>query len=391
MAKRADGEGTISKRNDGRWEGKISLGYDGEGKRIRRTVYGRTQGAVKDKLERLKNRLGTGMHADTGLTVSVYLERWLEEREGQLKPRTQKDYRYTIKKYIVPRMGRDKLATLTPLKIQALVSDVAKTSGARTANLCRSRLYTALKQAVRWQIIPRNPVEAVDTVKEIKREMIIWTPEEAVRFLDTARPHRLYALFYLVMATGLRHNELLQLSWDDLKGGVLFVRESKTAKGVRRVGLSKDVIEVLEQHRQRQEIEKVEIGALWPEKNLVFPSMAGTKLMPRNVTRTRYTLQDRAQEAWRKDAEAQGDTKTVKLLDSGKLMQRARLHDLRHFNVSIRRKQGQDPKLIADQIGHTDPAFTLRLYTHLFEEDRAEAGINLSEALGSNTSNSTLN
>ena len=86
-----------------------------------------------------------------------------------------------------------------------------------------------------------------------------------------------------------------------------------------------------------------------------------------------------------------GDTETLELLDSGKLMKRARLHDLRHLNVSIRRKQGQDPKLIADQVGRTDPAFTMRLYTHLFEEDRIEAGINLSEALGSGTSTDELN
>ncbi len=299
--------------------------------------------------------------------MKAYLERWLDEREGGLKTRTIKDYRYTVEKYIVPRIGRDKLAKLTPLKIQALVSDVAKTSGARTANQCRSRLHTAMKQAVRWQIIPHNPVEAVDTVKEKRREMVIWTSEEAVQFLDTARPHRLYALFHVAMATGLRHNELLRLRWDDLKGGALFVRESKTAKGVRRVGLSLDVTEVLEHHRQRQDAEKAKTGALWPEKELIFTSEVGTKLIPRNVTRLRHRLEDEAG------------------------VRHATLHDLRHLNVSIRRKQGQDPKLIADQIGHTDPAFTMRLYTHLFEEDRVEAGINLSQALGSSTPGDKLN
>ena len=75
MAKRADGEGTISKRKDGRWEGRISLGYDGEGNRIRKTVYGRAQSKVREKLERVKNRVATGMHTDTSLTVKAYLER----------------------------------------------------------------------------------------------------------------------------------------------------------------------------------------------------------------------------------------------------------------------------------------------------------------------------
>lgn len=60
-------------------------------------------------------------------------------------------------------------------------------------------------------------------------------------------------------------------------------------------------------------------------------------------------------------------------------MRHATLHDLRHLNVSIRRKLGQDAKVIADQIGHTNPAFTQRLYTHLFEDDREAAGVNLAE------------
>lgn len=66
--------------------------------------------------------------------------------------------------------------------------------------MCRSALLNALKQAIRWQLLARNPVEAVDPLKETPREMVLWTPAEVVRFLDVSRPHRLYALFYLALS-----------------------------------------------------------------------------------------------------------------------------------------------------------------------------------------------
>lgn len=310
---------------------------------------------------------------------------WLEHIEPNLKPRTIHDYRYSVERYIIPTLGRQMLSELKPLHIQALVNEVAKNSGARTANLCRMRLLSALKQAIRWDLIRHFPVDVVQSVKETKREQIIWNPEEAIRFLAAARPHRLYALFYVAMATGLRHGELLQLRWEDLEGAILWVRKSKTAKGVRRVSLSPDVVEAFEEHRQRQNGEKAQLGDSWVDPGLVFASAIGTTLNRRNVTRLRHNLIAAAKKKWQKEAQDLGNEEALKRLEAGDLMRRATLHDLRHLNVSIRRKMGQDAKLIADQIGHADPALTMRLYTHLFEEDRLAAGVNLKTALGSST------
>ena len=340
-----------------RWQAQASIPQE-LGKPKRRTLYGKTYAEVKEKLDALQRHLADGTLANTAETVAQYLERWLNEVDRHVQPRTIKDYRYTVERYIIPRIGKIKLDKLTPLKIQALVSDVADSAGERTANLCRTRLYSALKQAVHWQLIPRNPVEAVRTLKEQKREQVIWTADEAVKFLDTARAHRLYALFYLAMSTGLRHSELIGTRWVDIDGTTLHVRKSKTEKGVRRVALSDSALEALEEHQKRQEAEKQYLGEAWKDTGLVFASEVGTKLIPRNVTRLRHRLEDEAG------------------------VRRATLHDLRHLNVSIRRKLGQDAKLIADQIGHTNPGFTLRLYTHLFEEDRANSAVDLGAAFG---------
>jgi integrase len=256
-----------------------------------------------------------------------------------------------------------------------MVGELADQVGVRTANICRTVLYSALKQAIRWQLVMVNPVEAVDPLKETSREMTLWAPHEVVRFLEVAASHRLYALFYLVILTGLRRGEALGLCWQDVHGDNLMVRRSltlvdgkpvlsppKTAKGIRRVALSSDALSVLDEHRARQQALREFVGeawggSRWHDFDLVFTSELGTAIHPRNLERSWYVLQEKAG------------------------VPRVRLHDLRHLNVSLRRKQGQDAKLIADQVGHTNPAFTMRLYTHLFDDDRRGAALSMTDLL----------
>ena len=213
----------------------------------------------------------------------------------------------------------------------------------------------------------RNPVEAVDVHKEVRKELTLWTPQEAARFLDTAKAHRLYALFYLGMATGLRRGELLGLRWDDIKGNVLHVKRAlvkakgklelstpKTAKGTRRVSLSPDVLVMLLQHRQLQDAERL---PSWPDNGLVFVSETGTPLNPDNLTRLRKQLMKAAN------------------------VPEVRLHDLRHLHASMAIKSGVDPKVLADRLGHARASFTLDVYTHLFEEQRVNAAVSLLDFL----------
>lgn len=268
--KRANGEGSISKRKDGIWQGSISLGYDNKGRRKRLTRYGRTQAEVRQKLDELKWQLAGGTFSDTKLIVKDYLNQWLAEKEREVKPRTADFYHYYIRMYINPHLGRVRLDKLTPLQVQAMMGVLADASGVSTANKSRGVLFSALKQAVRWQLVARNPVEAVNKLKEKKRDMTIWTTDESRQFLGVAAGHRLYAAFYLSMSTGLRCGELLGLHWEDLRGnslrvtnnlvslwgregqkGRLIIQSPKTNKGVRRVVISPAVTHVLEQHRER--------------------------------------------------------------------------------------------------------------------------------------------
>jgi integrase len=356
-----------------RWQAQVVIPQElGESKR--RTLYGKTYAEVKEKLDALQRQVADGTVANTAETVAQYLERWLKETEGQVKARTAFDYRFSVEKYITPRIGSTRLEKLTPMKVQAMMTDIANTVSADRANKCRRVLFGALKQAVRWQLIPRNPVEAVDPMKHERAEMQLWTPAEAARFLDTAHAHRLYPLFYLAMSTGLRSCELLGLRWQDVQAHMLHIRQTvvkvgnrlvietpKTKKGRRLVAVSPDVIDVLEQHRQRQQAEQEHLGTAWGggelDHDLVFTSEVGTVLNPDNLRRLRNRLMDEAG------------------------VPRVKLHDLRHLHTSVCIKSGMNPKEVADRLGHSRPSFTLDVYTHLFEEQRANSAVSLLDFL----------
>ncbi len=197
-------------------------------------------------------------------------------------------------------------------------------------------------------------------MKVPKKDMQLWTPAEAARFLDTTRPHRLFALFYLAMSTGLRRGELLGLRWQDVGESCIYVRQSvieqrgnimittpKTEKGARRVVLSADVMMVMNEHRKGQDAERELLGSSWPDTGLVFTSETGTVLHPRNFTRTWHTLQENTRKAWKKASRETGDTLTLMQLNEKKLLPHTTLHDLRHLHASMAIKSGVDAKVLS--------------------------------------------
>jgi integrase len=382
--RRGRGEGSVFEQPNGTWRGKVTTGYDEQGKQRFKWVSGKTQAEALAKLAEIKQRLANGTYSDTKLTLKTYLERWLEEKEHTLKPSTLEQYSSCIHRSIVPHVGKVKLDKLTPMQVQTLINGIRDVSGAARAAKCRTVLYSAYKQAIRWQLVTRNPVEATEPVKEPHRETPLWEPEEAARFLDVAREHRMHTLFYLSMATGLRRGELLGLRWVDIEGNLLHVKQTlvkvgsrlvlstpKTRKGFRTVALSPDVLELLFLHRQRQEAERVALGAEWPEtltvtvqkgdklenaelpNIFVFTSEVGTLPNPDNLKRVRDHLMKKA---------------GVPLV---------RLHDLRHLHASVAIHSGMDAKVLADRLGHSRASFTLDRYTHLFESQRAKSAVDL--------------
>ena len=393
--RRGKGEGSIFEQPNGTWRGKVTVGYTEDSKQRFKWVPEKTQAEAPAKVAEIKQRLAGGTYSDTKLTVKDYLETWLKEKERSVKARTAMLYKEQTERYAVPKIGSVKLDKLTPLHLQRMVSELADEVGVPTANKARTLMFAALKQAVRWGLIHRNPCEAVAKLKETRKEMTLWTPAETVHFLETARPHRLYGAFYLAVFAGLRRGELLGLRWKDLNGPLLSVRQSltvlggtphfttpKTRKGERHITLSPDVLEVPSLHRTLQQAEAKNQGDAWTDSGLIFVTEVGTLIHPRNFERTFKGLLVDAKAAWLRTATEAKDLETVRLLEADKLMQKARLHDLRHLHVSLLVSRGFDPRAIADRVGHTNPSFTLDVYSHMFATQRAQAAVGMADLLG---------
>jgi len=214
MAKRANGEGSVYKIKNGRWRADLTLGFNAKtGKQVRRTKSAKTRSEAKLLLKGLQEHYGA-LPAGTGTrTLETYLGDWLTTKSGSVRPRTLDSYQRTLTRHINPILGKTNLEDLKTYDIQRLIDAVAKNSGKRTANYVRTVLSIALNQAVKWQLMVRNPV--LGTLKQgyEPRPQTIWTPVQVRQFLSIASHHRLYALFYVAPATGLRRGELIGLQW----------------------------------------------------------------------------------------------------------------------------------------------------------------------------------
>ncbi|WP_293909900.1 site-specific integrase [Deinococcus sp.] len=395
MPKRANGEGTLSRRKDkaGKtvgWKAAVVVGQNEDGTLDRRWISGKTQAEVQEKLRGFQADMHAGTVADTeGLTVTEFMTRWADhkEREG-LKPNTVQSYRDTVRLYITPHIGAVKLEKLRPLDVERLLSRMQKSGKSAVNRRYALRILSmALRQAVRWQMLPRNVADVVSPPKAERPEMKVWTPEQVATFLDAAQVHRLYAAFYLSLMTGMRRGEVLGLQWADLdferarlnvrnnlvevhRDGVpgktqagkatvssvsIELQTPKTAASKRTVALSPGTLSKLREHQARQAAEQSAAAEAWQGPGYVFASELG------GPTNPNYFYDQ------------------FKKLAKGAGLPDIRLHDLRHTAASLMIRRGVSPKVVSDRLGHTDPAFTLRVYTHLYDEQREEAAFDLSD------------
>lgn len=369
---RSRNEGSVFQRNDGRWVAEISLGYKPSGKRDKRSSYHKTKQEAVKALSKLRNAQETGTLSNArGKTLETYLSEWLEFKRPNLKPSTIATYGDFIKRLIAPALGKVKLDKLTPLQLDQFYKALSDRGYApRTPRVIHTFLHGALKQALRWGLVPRNVADAATPPRAIRVEMKVWKPAEVLCFLEYAKPHRLHAFFYLALLTGLRCGELRALRWQDvdLEHKRLFVRQSvsqingvyhfdapKTHNSQRTVYFQDDTVSVLRAHLERQAAEKAFLGSAWQNPDLVFVSEAGTPLEQCNLRRLYKSL-----------------VKSAGVSD-------IRFHDLRHTAASLLIRQGASIKVVSDRLGHSNSAFTNDVYVHLYDDDRQHNAMSLTD------------
>jgi integrase len=352
--RRTKGEGTIYQRKDGRWVGMYTVQtLDGTKKR---SVYGKDKKDVRARLtEAIANR-DKGLVFDAqGLTVGEYLDRWLIAIEGTVGERTWKRHEMVIRLHVKPSIGKTKLAALTPLQVQSLYRAKSRTHlSPGSVKRIHTTLHKAMRQAVRWQMIPRNPCDSVDPPKGYRGEIKPLDEKQARVLLDTAKETqpKLYAFYVLGVTTGLRQSELLGLRWSDLdvEGSRLTVRRSvfkgkvnapKTARSGRTVRLTGLAVEALREHQLNHRA----------SDSWIFATRNGTPLDCGNLHR----------DYWKP------------------LLRRAGLPDVtfhaatRHTCATLLLGQGVNLNLVADLLGHRSIRTTANIYSHVLPEMQGEA------------------
>jgi integrase len=376
MARRGQHEGSIYQRQDGRWAASLTLGYQ-DGKRKRKTFYGKTQREVREKLTvaRHTQQQGLPMASDERRSLGVFLDQWLEERRnaGKIRPKTFRSYEQLIRVHVKPDLGRIPLAKLTPQQTQSFLNrKLADGLSPRTVQYLHAVLRCALNRAVKWRLVAQNVVALTDPPRVPRHEIEPLAPEQARALLDAIQGDRLEALYTVAIALGLRQGEALGLRWRDvdLERGTLAVRmelqhvngafqlvELKTERSRRTLPLPAVAVATLRSHHARQAEERLAAGDAWRDNDLIFATRLGKPLSARNVFRAYQRTLARAG------------------------FPHMRFYDLRHTCATLLLAQGVDLRTIMETLGHSQISLTMNTYAHLIPALQREAASKMDHML----------
>lgn len=370
MKRRGNGEGSIYRRSDGKWCATLTVGYDANGKRRRRYVYGRTKADVLSKLDALRSNTRAGIAVEPSrVTIGEYAESWVETVAKQrVRPTTLANYKRLVKLHVIPHIGGLRLDRLAPLHLQswqAALEQAGVSPSQRHAAYVL--LKTVLSQALRLGLIARNPLDAIDRPRISRKELQILAPAEVRQLLEAAEGHRLKPLLVLAVATGARQGELFGLQWRDvdLETGVLTIQrtlvevsghiefgEPKTKRSRRRVDLPRYAVEALRAYRSKQ-------PATPHPATLIFTDTLGHPLRRSNFTRR----------VWHK------------LLEKSNLP-RVKFHSLRHSHITTLLAEGANLKAVSERVGHSRTSMTADVYAHAVEGMQRELASTLDRLYG---------
>ena len=371
MAKRrANGEGSIRKRNDGRWEGRYTAGRNPEtGKPIYKNVLGKTQAEVKAKLKAaIEDSANLDMVKAEQYTTGQWMDVWFENcAKIKVRPSSHQTYRGYIDNHIKPNIGDVPLSKLSSLHLQKLYKKLLaggrvdrieakgqpKGLSARTVRNINQVISSAMDFAKDQKLISSNPTDGCALPKLEHKEMKTLPVEQLTSFLREAKESGVFELYYIELATGLRRGELLGLKWEDIdlvQGSLRVQRQVaringevveaplKTKSAYRTLPLSADAVGVLQEQRKKS-----------GSSPYVFPSPTGGPISPDSVLHMLHRVLKRAG------------------------LSKVRFHDLRHTFATLALQNGVDIKTVSGMLGHYSAGFTLDTYTHVTTSAKKEA------------------
>lgn len=368
--RRANGEGSIRKRSDGRWEGRYTAGRNPEtGKPVYKNVLGKTQAEVKAKLKAaIESSADIDVMKAEQYTTGQWMDVWFENcAKIKVRPFSHQTYRGYIDNHIKPNIGDVPLGKLSSLHLQKLYKKLLaggrverieakgqpKGLSAKTVRNINQVISSAMDFAKDQKLISSNPTDGCALPKLEHKEMKALPVEQLTSFLREAKESGVFELYYIELATGLRRGELLGLKWEDidLAQGSLRVQRQiaringevieaplKTKNAYRTLPLSADAVGVLQEQRKKS-----------GNSPYVFPSPTGGPISPDSVLHMLHRVLKRAG------------------------LSKVRFHDLRHTFATLALQNGVDIKTVSGMLGHYSAGFTLDTYTHVTTSAKKEA------------------
>jgi integrase len=366
--------GSLKQRSQGRWAIILDVRDPQTGQRKRRWFsFAGSRREAETERARLITELEKGTAAEPSrLTVAAFLEKWLEYIKPQVAPKTVERYTGLIRANIVPAIGTVRLSKLQPITISAAYSAALAHLAPRTVQHMHRCLSQALKQAVRWRPLPRNPCDDCGPPRVERRDMKVWDVETISTALELSRSWRVHIPVVLAALCGLRRGEIAALRWRhvDLDRAQLSVIESaeQTKNGVRlkspkngkgrTVALPAIVVSELRAHRLRQAQDLLQLGVRLNDETFICAREDGEALQPNSIGH-----------AW------------DRFLASTKLP-RIRFHDLRHSHATIMLKSNIHPKIVSERLGHSRVALTMDTYSHVIPGMQEGAAAAIDAAFG---------
>lgn len=365
--------GSIVKRGNG-YSYVLYLGRDNAGKKKQKWVGGfRTRREAERELVAALERQRTGTWSDAqGQTIATFLREWLASRKTAVRATTWASYEATLEGWVIPRIGGLQLDRLAPHDVANLTQELLREgrrdgSGGlsnRSVRYAQVILGHALKDAVGWGLISRNPAAVVEAPRVEREEMRVWSAAQSRTFLEHVAADPLRAMWLLLLLTGLRRGEALGLRWGDFDptaqtlsiqralvvvGYDVQLSQPKTSKGRRQVALDERVSAALGARRKLQCQHRDAAGTAWSPSEYVFTDELGRPLHPQRVT------------------------VVFKRLAKSAGLPSIRLHDLRHTAATLALSAGVHPKVVSERLGHANIGITLDTYSHVLASLHAEA------------------
>ena len=360
-ARRGRHEGSVGQQGD-RWYAELSMGYDGEGKRLRKRVYADSKKAAQDELRKMQDQHAKGGVPRSGtMTVGQLLAEWLAAMSATWTKGTHASHEQHVRNHIKPALGGVRLTLLYALH----VANLMKSMGEKGASVAMRRhvlvtLRAALAYAVKMNYTAVNAASFVPLPAKTRHQSEGITPEQVAAFLEAAEGDRLYPLYLVAIDGGLRQGELLGLNWKDLDlergtvrvnkaleevGGNLSIKPPKTKASERTVQLSDATVGALREHRKAMLAE----GHCSPDSPVFCGPRKGQWLRKADVYRQLFAP-------------------TLKRAGL-----KFRFHDLRHASASLLLAGGIDVKTVQSRLGHSSAAVTMDVYAHAIDRGQRTA------------------